>query len=102
MKIKLLKKIRKRFSITYYSKEISLWDSTYYGQCMVLQDSHSEYRNKYVEICTPDKYQNFFSDQALTKEDAKNLLLAKLIKWIKQDYRHTRKTKQTIEKIWYK
>ncbi len=103
MKTKLLKKVRKRYQITYYPKQITLWDKTFKGESMLIEDKHERYSLRGVEICPPDKYQKFLDFHQPTKEDAKNFLLGVLMKWIKEDYKHTKKRKieQKVEIIWY-
>lgn len=103
MKVKLLKKIRKRYVILYYPKEITIFDETFKGECMILDDLDSEYNITGVEICEPSTQQEFWRYGARTKEEARVFLMAKLVKWIANDYKkyRTRKVKQTIETIWY-
>ena len=103
MKTKLLKKVRKRYKIVYYEKQVTLWDKTYKGECMVLFDKGGERYSVGVEICNPENHKKFFTSREPTKDDAKNFLLGGLINWIKEDYKQhrTRKAKQIIETIWY-
>lgn len=104
MKTKLLKKVRKRYVITYYSKQLDIFDTTYFGVFMTIKDKNESFSYTGVEICTPDKFQNIFGNQVTTKEEARLFLLKKLASWIRKDYRHvrTRVPRQTIETIWYK
>lgn len=103
MKIKLLKKVRKRYVIQYYPKEINFLNETFRGQCMVFFDNNDNYRLSGVEICTPDKYQNYFHKHKPTKEEAKAYLIEYLMEYIRKDYRYAkkRKSKQIIENVWY-
>ena len=104
MKTKLLKKVRKRYKIIYYEKQVTLYDHTFNGECMILIDDDCEWKQIIgVEICNSENYQKWFEYRQTTKEDAKDLLLKKLSEWIKHDYRKTRKrkVKQTIKTIWY-
>ena len=104
MKVKLLKKIRKRYKIVYYQKQINVYRETFKGQCMILRDTNNDYRSVIgVEICLPTNSQKFWDYVQPTKEEAKAFLMAKLVKWIANDYKkyRTRKVKQTIETIWY-
>lgn len=101
MKTKLLKKVRKRYTITYYPKQISLYGEVFKGECMVLRDTVNDYRC--VEICNPENFQKWFSHRSPTKEDAKEYLLNQLLYWIKKDYKEyrIRKPNQNVEIIWY-
>lgn len=100
MKTKLLKKVRKRYVVTYYPREIKLFDSIYRGQCMVLWDRKEDHRLTGVEIGI--KYDNFFELRAATKEEARRILMDKIISWVKRDYPYAyKRKKQNVELIWY-
>ena len=89
MKVKLLKKIRKRYSIVYYPNGVYLYDDFFEGPITVLYDSENEYRTK---ISSSDK-------QKAYKE-----LYTMLLKWIEKDYGpfKSKKKKITSETLWYK
>ncbi len=104
MKTKLLKRIRKRYSITYYPKQLDISGSPFKGEFMVLTDNKEWYRlSKIVQITNTISIFTLFDLKESTKSDAKLLLLDYLNKWIVEDYKHTRKRKsnQKIETIWY-
>lgn len=101
MKTKLLKKIRQRYVITYYPREIKLYSSIFRGQCMTMWDKKEEYRFVGIEIGETRTFVHF-QQSALTKEEAKKILLKRMIDWIRTDYSHTyKKKKQNVELIWY-
>lgn len=108
MKTKLLKKIRKRYTIVYYPKEYIRWDKKYKGECMVLYDKQETYRTLVVDIIKIDdpkvyNYNMLSNHFVRNKEDAKNYLIFKLTDWIISDYKHTRtrNNRQGEELIWY-
>jgi hypothetical protein len=89
MKVKLLKKIRKRYSIIYYPNGVYLDNDFYDGPITVLYDTQNDYRTKI---------------SSAHKEQAYGLLYGMLLKWIKKDYSKYRKRKKNIieEILWYK
>ncbi len=87
MKIKLLKKIRKRYSIIYYPNGKYFWSGFFDKPVTVLDDRTDKWRWK-----ASDK----------PKEDARKELYEKLVQWIREDYSHLRKNKITEEKLWWK
>lgn len=89
MKVKLLKKIRKRYSIVYYPNGVYLYDDFFKGPLTVLYDNENDYRAK---ISSSDK-------QKAYKE-----LYTMLLKWIEKDYGpfKSKKKKITSETLWYK
>ena len=104
MKIKLFKKVRRRYVITYYPKQITLYGEIFKGQCMVLIDTVNNYKPVHgVEICNFVNYQTWFGHRCSTKEEAKEFLLNTLLNLIKKDYKEyrTRKPNQNVETIWY-
>lgn len=83
MKAKLLKKIRKQYSILYNEK------GHYYG------DSHCS--EKYVLVDIHNQYNVQFSNN-------KSELIYTMLIWIKQDYPHLGKRKRQNNKtikVWY-
>jgi hypothetical protein len=89
MKVKLLKKIRKRYSITHYPNGVYLYGDFCKGPLTILTDSESQYRWESLEI---------------GKEEAYKKLYKLLLEWIQKDY-GTFKSKRrviTSEQLWYK
>lgn len=89
MKVKLLKKIRKRYSIIYYPNGVYLDNDFYDGPITLLYDKQNDYRTKI---------------SSAHKEQAYGLLYEMLLKWIEKDYSKYRKRKKNIieEILWYK
>ena len=89
MKVKLLKKIRKRYSIAYYPKGVYLYGDFVKGPVTLLEDRNDSWRWK-------------MSDKV--KEQAYKQLYDILIRWIEQDYgpSKNKKIKITSEQLWYK
>ena len=90
MKTKLLKKVRKRYSINHYPKGVYLCGRFLKGPVTILQDNHNQF--KFWNIVGGDK------------QKALDELMDELKKWILTDYKHTRKIKKEktiVEKLWY-
>lgn len=89
MKVKLLKKIRKRYSITHYPNGVFLAGDFYKGPITILEDSESSYS---------------WESSILEKEVAYKKLYKILLSWIQKDYGtfKSRRHKITSEKLWYK
>jgi hypothetical protein len=89
MKVKLLKKIRKRFSITHYPNGVYLWSDFCKGPITLLVDSENSYR---------------FKLSRLEKVEAYKELYKHLIDWIEKDYGpfNSKRRKITSETLWYK
>jgi len=93
MKTKLLKEVRKRYSITHYPQGLRRWGDTVKGPITILKD-----KKRYLDL------------EGLStkiKEKAYDDLYKILITWIKRDYKHTKKKskqKDTFpyENLWYK
>lgn len=101
MKTKLLKKVRKRYKITYYPKGTFIFYEYVNKKLMLLSDNKEEHHGVWVEI-NPDRVN--CNDQSVkrTKEHAKIYLLQCLSSWIRNDYKHTsNKKKIQIKKVWY-
>jgi hypothetical protein len=88
MKTKLLKKVRKRYSIIHYPNGVYLYGSFQKDPVTVLRDNLDSYKG----LSLPGE-----------KDIAFNVLYDHLKKWISQDYKRARKRKvKTIEeKLWY-
>jgi hypothetical protein len=64
-------------------------------------DRKEEYRFVGIEIGEERTFSHF-EQSALTKEEAKNILLKRMLNWIKADYPFAYKAKkQNVELIWY-
>ena len=89
MKVKLLKKIRKRYSITHYSNGVYLYGDFFKGPQTILRDCEISYR---------------WERSILEKNNAYEKLYKILLSWIEEDYGPSkRKTKSIIsEQLWYK
>jgi hypothetical protein len=89
MKVKLLKKIRKRYSITHYPNGLYIYGDFCEGPQTILKDSENDYR---------------WDRSILLKKDAYEKLYKILLSWIEEDYGPSkRKTKSIIsEQLWYK
>ena len=89
MKVRLLKKIRKRYSITHYPNGVYIYGDFFKGPQTILKDSKDSYR---------------WERSTLEKEDAYEKLYKILLSWIEEDYGPSkRKTElQTSEQLWYK
>lgn len=88
MNIGLLKKVRKRYSITHYPDGCyagSVWCK---GPVTILRDVENDWRNTY---------------SSLLKDNAYNELYIRLKEWINNDNPHKGKRKKLkVEKLWYK
>jgi len=89
MKVKLLKKIRKRYSIVYYPNGVYFYDEFFEGPLTVLYDSENEYRTKTSSVAKQEGYKQLYT---------------LLLKWIEKDYgpSKSKKAKITSETLWYK
>ena len=88
MKTKLLKKVRKRYSINHYPKGVYLYGNLEKGPVTILQDNHNQFRGWCVD--------------GSDKQKALDELMDELKKWILTDYKHTRKIKKEktiVEKL---
>lgn len=88
MKVKLLRKIRKRYTIVHYPNGRYIWGDWYLHPITILEDREDSLR--YVVSNCP-------------KEEAYAELMICMRKWIKRDYKTSRKRKNIIQEIlWYK
>lgn len=89
MKVKLLKKIRRRYSITHYPNGRFICGDFYKGPITTLEDSDDSWRLYY---------------SSLEKDMAYIYLYGVMQKWIQKDYGifKSRKHKITSEQLWYK
>lgn len=89
MKVKLLKKIRKRYSITHYPNGVYLCGNFWEGPLTMLVDS---------------KNYNSWEYSILEKEVAYKKLYKILLIWIQRDYGifKSKRHKITSEQLWYK
>ena len=87
MKVKLLKKIRKRYSITHYPNGYYIGGTWCDNEFTILDDSEDPWRYKI----------NYSS-----KENAYKELVVLLREWIEEDYRISRKRKNNQkQKLWF-
>jgi hypothetical protein len=88
MKVKLLKKIRKRYSIVYYPNGVYLYSEFVKGPLTMLTDNGDSWRCKL---------------SSSTKSEAYDQLYKHMLHWIEQDYGkfRSKKTKITSEVLWY-
>ena len=89
MKVKLLKKIRKRYSITHYPNGVFLWNDFHKGPLTLIRDRDNSYR---------------YNISSLEKQPAYDKLYKKLLEWIQQDYGtfKSKRVKIVSEELWYK
>lgn len=89
MKIKLLKKVRKRYSITHYPKGVRYFGHLFAEPVTVLTDAENEWRSKLLH---GSKAKTFDS------------LHKALVEWIRADYmtNKNRHSKLPEEQLWYK
>ena len=89
MKVRLLKKIRKRYSITHYPNGVYIYGDFFKGPQTILKDSKDSYR---------------WERSTLEKEDAYEKLYKILLSWIEEDYGPSKRKieLQTSEQLWYK
>ena len=106
MKIKLLKKARKRFTITHYPNGITLHGNLYKVNVMKLSDNdNSFYTEEYVQINQPDpKIERKFCDRkADSKEEAINIFKDKIVQILKDQYLSLGRKRNSVKsnKVWY-
>lgn len=101
MKIKLLKKVRRRYKIVYYPTGTYIFGNYIDKELMLLFDNKEERCAVGVLITPTEGPTHLFSVQK-SKQEAKDFLMKRLLDWIKIDYDHTKQRKQTSELIWYK
>lgn len=89
MKVKLLRKIRKRYDITHYPNGLYLFGSFEQGPITILNDNQDSWRITYSNK---------------DKKQAYDYLYKTLLIWIETDYGKFRSKKSKIktEKLWYK
>jgi hypothetical protein len=90
MKVKLLKKIRKRYNMTHYPNGVFISNKFYNGPITILTDNNNSFRFQ-LKIDLPPNL-------------AYKELYPRLISWIESDYGpfKSKQKKITSEKIWYK
>jgi hypothetical protein len=88
MKVKLLRKVRQRYSITHYPNGVYLDTFFYDGPQTLLVDNYNDWRIKV---------------SALPKKDAYKVLYKDMRDWIQKDYgpSKARLKKLTSEQLWY-
>ena len=88
MKVKLLKKIRKRYDIKYHENGVIVDSEFIQGPIMVLYDNHNVWRLKASFLDKDKAYQELYNT---------------LLKWIQSDYGNfkSKQRKITTEKLWW-
>lgn len=88
MKVKLLRKIRKRYTIAHYPNGRYLYNDWIDYPITILEDKEDSWRR---------------ITSSASKEEAYQELLGHMRKWIEKDYKTSRKRKNIKEEIlWYK
>lgn len=89
MKVKLLRKIRKRYDITHYPNGLYLWGDFQEGAITILSDNQNSWR---YMVSTKDK------------KEAYEYFYKMLLVWIERDYGNLRSKRSKIveEKLWWK
>jgi hypothetical protein len=88
MKVKLLKKIRKRYTIAHYPNGRYIYGDWNSYPLTILEDREDSWR--YIISTAP-------------KAEAYAELMVRMRNWIEKDYKTSRKRKNIIEEIlWYK
>ena len=93
MKVKLLKKVRKRFEIRYFPKGFIRLGIYFKGESIKLYDNENSFMDT-----------RFLIEGSYTKEMALDKCMKTLLRHLRKDYsKYSRKHKQvTSNKIWYK
>lgn len=105
MKVKLLKKVRKRFSIEHYPEGVRIGDTFCNYNVFFLLDNSGEYAHTYCELKNEDEKINFCSMKAETSVECINLLLDVIIQRLRVDYSNLGKRgfgRIKSSKVWYK
>jgi len=89
MKVKLLKKVRKRYTITHYPNGLYMDTSFYRGPLTILVDNHKDWRMMSSQLPKKEAYEYFYK---------------RMIDWMQKDYGPSkgRLKKLTSEQLWYK
>lgn len=89
LKVILLKKIRKRYTITHYPNGIYIGEDFYKGPLTILDDKQKSWRLKTSNLPKNIAYENLYQN---------------MMHWIGQDYGpfNSKTRKITSEKLWYK
>lgn len=102
MKTRLLRKIRKRYSIDYWPNGYQDDYSTY-PECMRLVDYNSPWHTREKILIIGDKVLK--TDKIWTQELALTYLRGLLMVWIRNDYQslgvRRNKLKRIKQKLWY-
>lgn len=88
MKVKLLKKIRKRYSMIHYPDGVYMFDDFQKGPLTILKDNRNDWR---------------FKSSFMPKEKAYNYLHGFLMYWIEKDYGpfKSKRKQYPSEVLWY-
>lgn len=106
MKVKLLKKVRKRFSIEHYPEGVRIGNEFCNYNVFQLTDNGGEYYNTYCELKKEeDEKINFCAKKAKTEKECINILLEVIIERLRKDYSNLGKrgfARIKSSKVWYK
>ena len=105
MKVKLLKKIRKRFSIEHFPEGVRIGDTFCNYNVFRLTDNDKPYFDKYCELNPPEDKLKFCSDSALTEKECINFLLGIVLQRLRSEYTSLGKSgfkRIKSSKVWHK
>ena len=106
MKVKLLKKVRKRFTITHYPNGIRLGDTFYDYNVFKITDTNEPHWADYSELSNTFKINDkkFCEDRFSTKKECIDFLLKKVLRRIRAENPNlgNKGHNKTIKKkVWY-
>jgi len=104
MKVKLLKKVRKRFSIIHAPDGIFLDNQHYNYNLFYLTDKSNFYSNTYCQLKRNTVGKPFCSDGFETKEECIGYLLGRILKRLRYEGYTSRKDRSIMNnqnKVWY-
>lgn len=104
MKVKLLKKVRKRFEINHYPKGIVIYNEFNDYNLFELRDSNYPYITNYAQLHGDKKGKRFVDEIFETEVECINYLKSRIIKRLKSEGYKQRKTSGILKskiKVWY-
>lgn len=104
MKTKLLKKVRRRFTIMHYPKGRRLWNNFFEANLFYLQDNKSSFNSQFVQVVEEPKQSIHIGRNFSNEQDAINHLKNKIIKILKSEgYGNSKeqKAKLAAKKVWW-
>lgn len=101
MQTKLLKKIRKRYSVTHYEKGFWCFEEFFPGEYLIVRDENKPYRFEGIQITDSKKKNVGF--EVPTFEEARKKAFTIMLIWLRKDFRPTIKDHKKAEgkKIYY-